>query len=55
MSAHTASQIVSVVTVQTADRLAAVAVALAVASEALAVRLQKYRHRDDGLRFAPAL
>ena len=35
MSAHTAGQIISVVTVQTADRPAAVAVALAVVSEAL--------------------
>ena len=35
MSAHTAEQIISVVTVQTADRSAAVAVALAVVSEAL--------------------
>ena len=35
MSAHTAEQIISVVTVQTADRPAAVAVALAVVSEAL--------------------
>ena len=35
VSAHTAEQIISVVTVQTADRPAAVAVALAVVSEAL--------------------
>ena len=35
MSAHTAEHIISVVTVQTADRPAAVAVALAVVSEAL--------------------
>lgn len=35
VSAHTAEQIISVVTVQTADRSAAVAVALAVVSEAL--------------------
>ena len=35
VSAHTAWQIISVVTVQTADRSAAVAVALAVVSEAL--------------------
>jgi hypothetical protein len=35
MSAHTAEQIISVVTVQTVDRSAAVAVALAVVSEAL--------------------
>jgi hypothetical protein len=35
MSAHTAEQIISVVTVQAADRSAAVAVALAVVSEAL--------------------
>ena len=35
MSAHTAEKIISVVTVQTADRPAAVTVALAVASEAL--------------------
>ena len=35
MSAHTAEQIISVVTVQTTDRPAAVAVALAVGSEAL--------------------
>ena len=35
VSAHTAEQIISVVTVQTADRSSAVAVALAVVSEAL--------------------
>ena len=35
MSAHTAEQIISVVTVKTPDRPAAVAVALAVVSEAL--------------------
>ena len=35
MSAHTAEQIISVVTVETAERPAAVAVALAVVSEAL--------------------
>ena len=35
LSAHTARQIISVVTVETADRSAAVAVALAVVSEAL--------------------
>ena len=35
VSAHTAEQIISVVTVETADRSAAVAVALAVVSEAL--------------------
>jgi hypothetical protein len=35
VSAHTARQIISVVTVETADRSAAVAVALAVVSEAL--------------------
>ena len=35
VSAHTAEQIISVVTVQTANRPAAVAVALAVVSEAL--------------------
>jgi hypothetical protein len=35
VSAHTAEQIISVVTVQMADRSAAVAVALAVVSEAL--------------------
>lgn len=35
MSAHTAEQIISVVTVETSDRSAAVAVALAVVSEAL--------------------
>ncbi len=35
VSAHTAEQIISVVTVQTTDRSAAVAVALAVVSEAL--------------------
>jgi hypothetical protein len=35
VSAHTAGQIISVVTVQTADRPAAVAVALAVVPEAL--------------------
>jgi hypothetical protein len=35
MSAHTASQIISVVTVQAADQPAAVAVALAVASDEL--------------------
>ena len=35
VSAHTAEQIISVVTVRTADRPAAVAVALAVVSEAL--------------------
>ena len=35
MSAHTAGKIVSIVTVETADRSAAVAVALAVVSEAL--------------------
>jgi hypothetical protein len=35
VSAHTAEQIISAVTVQTADRSAAVAVALAVVSEAL--------------------
>ena len=35
VSAHTAEQIISVVTVQTADRSAAVAVALAVVFEAL--------------------
>ncbi len=35
VSAHTAGQIISVVTVETADRTAAVAVALAVVSEAL--------------------
>ena len=35
VSAQTAGQIISVVTVQTADRFAAVAVALAVVSEAL--------------------
>jgi hypothetical protein len=35
VSAHTAGQIISVVTVETADRSAAVAVALAVVSEAL--------------------
>lgn len=35
MSVHTAEQIISVVTVQAADRSAAVAVALAVVSEAL--------------------
>jgi hypothetical protein len=35
MSAHTAEQIISIVTVETADRSAAVAVALAVVSEAL--------------------
>ena len=35
MSSHTAEQIISIVTVQTADRPAAVAVALAVLSEAL--------------------
>ena len=35
VSAHTAEQIISVVTVHTADRSAAVAVALAVVSEAL--------------------
>ena len=35
VSAHTAEQIISVVTIQTADRPAAVAVALAVVSEAL--------------------
>jgi hypothetical protein len=35
MSAHTAEQIISIVTVQAADRPAAVAVALAVVSEAL--------------------
>jgi hypothetical protein len=35
VSAHTAGQIISVVTVETADRSAAVAVALAVMSEAL--------------------
>lgn len=35
VSAHTAEQIISIVTVQTTDRSAAVAVALAVVSEAL--------------------
>ena len=35
VSAHTAGQIISVVTLRTADRSAAVAVALAVVSEAL--------------------
>ena len=35
MSAHTAEKIISIVTVETADRSAAVAVALAVMSEAL--------------------
>jgi hypothetical protein len=35
VSAHTAGQIISVVTVETSDRSAAVAVALAVVSEAL--------------------
>jgi hypothetical protein len=35
MSAHTAEKIISIVTVQAADRPAAVAVALAVVSEAL--------------------
>jgi hypothetical protein len=35
VSAHTAEQIISVVTVETADRSSAVAVALAVVSEAL--------------------
>jgi hypothetical protein len=35
MSAHTAEQIISIVTVEAADRSAAVAVALAVVSEAL--------------------
>ena len=35
VSAHTAEQIISVVTVETSDRLAAAAVALAVVSEAL--------------------
>ena len=35
MSAHTAEKIVSIVTVQAADRPAAVAIALAVVSEAL--------------------
>jgi hypothetical protein len=35
VSAHTAGQIISVVTVRTSDRSAAVAVALAVVSEAL--------------------
>ena len=35
LSAHTAEQIISVVTVQTADRSAAVAVALAVVADAL--------------------
>lgn len=35
VSAHTAEQIISIVTVQTADRPAAMAVALAVVSEAL--------------------
>jgi hypothetical protein len=35
MSAHTAENLISIVTVQAADRPAAVAVALAVASEAL--------------------
>ena len=35
VSAHTAEQIISIVTIQTADRPAAVAVALAVVSEAL--------------------
>jgi hypothetical protein len=39
VSAHAASQIVSIVTVLTADRLAAVAVALAVVSDALRRRL----------------
>ena len=35
VSAHTAGQIISVVTVETADRSSAVAMALAVVSEAL--------------------
>jgi len=35
VSAHTAEQIISVITVEMADRSAAVAVALAVVSEAL--------------------
>jgi len=35
MSAHTAEQIISIITVETEDRSAAVAVALAVVSEAL--------------------
>jgi hypothetical protein len=39
VSAHTASQIISIVTVLAADRPAAVAVALAVVSDALSVRL----------------
>ena len=38
VSAHTAEQIISVVTVETSDRSAAVAVALAVVSEALSWR-----------------
>ena len=38
VSAHTAEQIISVVTVETSDRSAAVAVALAVVSQALSCR-----------------
>jgi hypothetical protein len=38
VSAHTAQQIISVVAVETSDRSAAVAVALAVVSEALSCR-----------------
>jgi hypothetical protein len=39
VSAHTAEQIISVVTVETSDRPAAVAVALAVESQALSCRV----------------
>ena len=38
MSAHTASQIVSIVSVRAADQTAALAVALAVVSDALSLR-----------------
>ena len=50
VSAHTASQIISMVTVLAADQLAAVAVALAVVSDALGVRLShppRWDHLSD--------
>lgn len=50
MSAHTAEKLVSIVTVQAADRPAAVAVALAVVSEALRHPAASCSRREDGSR-----
>ncbi len=49
VSAHTAGQIVSIVTVLAADQLAAVAVALAVVSDALRRPVVSATRSRDGL------